>query len=80
MSVYTVHEPPLRGADASAEPERFVFVRDGFHWWAFLLAPLWMLWHRLWLVFVIYLVVVAALTRPCAARRVGLPSIRSSAS
>jgi len=61
MSVYTVHEPPLRSATASAEPERFVFVRDGFYWWAFLLTPLWMLRHRLWLVLVIYLVVTAAL-------------------
>ena len=58
MSVYTVHEPPLRAADALAEPERFIFVRDGFYWWAFLLTPFWMLCHRLWLVFVIYLVVI----------------------
>ena len=61
MSVYTVHEPPLRAHEASSDPERFVFVRDGFHFWAFLLAPLWMLWHRLWLVFVIYVVVIAAI-------------------
>lgn len=61
MSVYTVHEPPRRGADALAEAERFVFVRDGFYWWAFLLTPFWMLRHRLWLVLVIYLVVIAAL-------------------
>ena len=61
MSVYTVHEPPLRAADALAEPERFIFVRDGFYWWAFLLTPFWMLRHRLWLVFVIYLVVMAGL-------------------
>jgi hypothetical protein len=61
MSVYTVHEPPGRGADALAEAERFVFVRDGFYWWAFLLTPFWMLRHRLWLVLVIYLVVIAAL-------------------
>ena len=46
MSVYTVHEPPLRAASRIAEPERFVFVRDGFSFWAFLFAPLWMLWHR----------------------------------
>ena len=52
MSVYTVHEPPLRAAEASPDPERFVFVRDGFYFWAFLLTPLWMLWHRLWLVLV----------------------------
>jgi hypothetical protein len=61
MSVYTVHEPPLRSAAASADPERFVFVRDGFYWWAFLLTPLWMMRRRLWLVLVIYLVVTAAL-------------------
>ncbi|MGC1778418.1 MAG: DUF2628 domain-containing protein, partial [Xanthobacteraceae bacterium] len=44
-----------------ADTERYVFVRDGFHWWAFLLTPLWMLRHRLWLVLVIYLVVTAAI-------------------
>ena len=33
---------------------RFVFVRDGFHFWAFLLAPLWMLRHRMWLEFIAY--------------------------
>jgi hypothetical protein len=33
-----------------------VFVRDGFHVWAFLVAPLWLLAHRLWLAFVIYVV------------------------
>ena len=39
-------------ATGRRDPERFVFVRDGFHFWAFLLAPLWLLWHRLWLVLV----------------------------
>ncbi len=61
MSVYTVHEPPQRSADALVYAERFAFVRDGFYWWAFLLTPLWMLRYRLWLVLVIYLVVVAGL-------------------
>ena len=61
MSVYTVFEPPLRDRDVTVEPERFVFVRDGFSFWAFVLAPVWMLVHRLWLVLVIYLVVAAAL-------------------
>jgi Protein of unknown function (DUF2628) len=56
MPVFTVHEPPVRTAGALADPTRFVFVRDGFYWWAFLLTPLWMLWRRLWLVFVLYLV------------------------
>jgi hypothetical protein len=61
MPVYTVHEPPPRRSESAADPDRFDFVRDGFHFWAFLLAPLWMLWRRLWLVFVLYLVVFAAL-------------------
>jgi hypothetical protein len=60
MSVYTVHEPP-RAADALRNAERLSFVRDGFYVWGFLLAPLWMLWHRMWLVLVGYLVTVAAL-------------------
>ena len=55
MAVYTVHQPPLRNDEASPNPDRFMFVRDGFHLWGFLLAPLWMAWHRLWLVLVLYL-------------------------
>lgn len=61
MSIYTVHQPPLDSVAAAAEPYRFVFVRDGFSWWAFLLTPFWMLRHRLWLALVIYLLVSAAL-------------------
>ena len=57
MSVFTVHEPPLRAADSVADPERFTFVRDGFYFWAFALTPLWMIWHRMWLVLLIYLIV-----------------------
>ncbi len=59
MSIYTVHQPPLDSG--AAEPYRFVFVRDGFSWWAFLLTPLWMLRHRLWLVLAVYLLVSATL-------------------
>jgi hypothetical protein len=62
MAVYTVHEPPARAGISSApEPERFVFVRDGFSLWALLLGPLWMLRHRMWLVLLGYIVVVVAL-------------------
>ena len=61
MTVYTVHEPPSRAGAAASDVERFAFVRDGFSWWAFLFAPLWMLRHRMWLVLLGYMVVVAAL-------------------
>jgi hypothetical protein len=61
MSVYTVHQPPLRAAEQAPDPERLAFVRDGFSAWAFLFAPLWMLCHRLWLVLALYLAGSAAL-------------------
>ena len=61
MSVYTVHEPPPRRGAVAPEAERFVFVRDGFSLWALLLAPLWMLRHRMWLVLVGYIVIAAGL-------------------
>ena len=61
MSVYTVHQPPLDSGAAATEPYRFVFVRDGFSWLAFLLTPLWLLRHRLWLALAIYVLVSAAL-------------------
>jgi len=58
MAVYTVHAPVA--PDLRDEAERFVFVRDGFHTWAMLLGPLWLVWHRLWLVLIGYLVINAA--------------------
>jgi hypothetical protein len=62
MAVYTVHQPPLRAGATSPEPERFVFVRDGFSFAALLFGPLWMLRHRMWLVLLGYGVVVAGLS------------------
>jgi hypothetical protein len=48
MPVYTVHAPSPNAADLRAT-DKFVFVRDGFHFWAMIFGPLWLLWHRLWL-------------------------------
>jgi hypothetical protein len=79
MSVYTVHQPPLRAAEASPDPERFVFVRDGFNFWAFLLAPLWMLWHRLWLVLLIYVVVTVGIQNAMLYAGVGVAGSASAA-
>jgi len=62
MSIYTVYEPPLKAHESVPDPERFVFVRDGFSFWAFLLAPWWMLRHRLWLALVCYVILAVALS------------------
>jgi hypothetical protein len=59
-------------SDASSSPERFLFVRDGFHFWAFVVAPLWLLLHRLWLALLIYVVGYGALSFGFAFARVSL--------
>src|SRR5215211_845126 len=71
MPIYTVHEPPQKRSETRRGPERFRFVRDGFYFWAFLLAPIWMLWHRLWMVLIGYIVVSIALN--VALRFAGAP-------
>jgi hypothetical protein len=73
MKVYTVHEPRKLTGDPVRDAERFVFVRDGFHVWAFLLGPLWMLWHRMWLVLLGYVVLSAAVQAGLWA--LGAPSV-----
>jgi hypothetical protein len=62
MTIYLVLEPPRRDDDPVAHAERIQFVRDRFAWGAFLFAPLWLLWHRLWIALAIYFAVIAALT------------------
>ncbi len=74
MNVYTVHEPRRLTGDPAGDAERFVFVRDGFHVWAFLLGPLWMLWHRMWLVLPAYLVLVALVLAGLAAAGLSGPA------
>ena len=74
MKIYTVHVPVLRDGHVSGDPDRVRFVRDGFHFWAFLLGPLWMIWKRLWLVLVIYLIATAALFAGLTALGVSSPA------
>jgi hypothetical protein len=56
MPAYAVLEPPRRNRSATDHTDRFVFVREKFSIWAFLFGALWMIWRRLWLVLLVYLV------------------------
>ena len=47
MAIFVVMEPPA--ANAAEAAERAVLVRDGFAFLGFLVPPLWLLWHRLWI-------------------------------
>jgi hypothetical protein len=62
MPVYTVHAPVAANARPIGSTDQFVLVRDGFHFWAFIASFLWLLYHRLWLVTLGYLVVMTAVT------------------
>src|SRR5262249_35783678 len=71
MPVYTIHEPPLRRDDDTlAHSARARFVRDGFHVGPMVLAPLWMLFHRLWIELIAYLLIVGGAT--FVLRRLGI--------
>ncbi|MBI1385997.1 MAG: DUF2628 domain-containing protein [Rhizobiales bacterium] len=52
MKTFTVYEPTGNGRDAMARAESFVLVSEGFSWFAFLLAPVWAIANRAWLVLV----------------------------
>ena len=59
MPVYTVHAPEPNNSGIRAA-DRFAFVRDGFHFRAFLFGPLWLVWHRLWLALIGWIAVTVA--------------------
>jgi hypothetical protein len=60
MPVYTVHAPVISNANGRVT-DRFVFVRDGFHFWAALLGVVWLAWHRLWLALIGWIVLMAVI-------------------
>jgi hypothetical protein len=60
MPVYTVHAPIANNAGIAAT-HRFAFVRDGFHFWAAVFGPVWLVWHRLWLALIGWVIVVIAI-------------------
>ena len=60
MPVFTIHGPTANGADLRLT-DKFVFVRYGFHFWAFVFGPLWLIWNRLWLATIGWIIVTVAL-------------------
>jgi hypothetical protein len=60
LKTFLVFEPADGGRDADSS-DRVVFLREKFRWLALFFAPLWLLWHRLWLGFIGWLVAVSAI-------------------
>ncbi len=59
MRLWTVHEPRA-AANAAAWADRTLFIKDGFSWPAFLIPLPWLLYHRLWLGTLIYVLIAVA--------------------
>ncbi len=64
--IFLVFEPKdgLKNAPTFADAERVVFLREKFSWPALFFGPLWLLWHRLWLGLLLWLVAFFALGIP----------------
>jgi len=74
MPVYTVHAPVTNGADLAAT-DKFTFVRDGFHFWAAVAGVIWLVWHRLWLALIGWIVLMIAVDVGLTALGVGRGAI-----
>ena len=61
MATYSVFEPAMQRDNAARHADRYFFLRERFNFAAFLFGPLWMIWRRLWLVLLLYVVAVGAL-------------------
>jgi hypothetical protein len=60
MTIYTVLSPPAEAGSAGPDPDSFVFVKEGFCWPALYMTAIWLLWRRMWLALVLYLVAATA--------------------
>ena len=77
MPVFTIHGPTTNGADVGLI-DKFVFVRDGFHFWAFVFGPLWLVWNRLWLATIGWIIVTVTLHLGLASMGAGRLAIWSA--
>lgn len=58
MPAFTILEPPAYQQAPIEDADRIIFLPERFSLGAFLFGPLWMIWRRLWVVLIVYLVAV----------------------
>lgn len=61
MTLYSVYEPPAAAPDLEARAEGLTFVRQGFSWGALLVPALWLLYRRMWLELILFVLLLALL-------------------
>lgn len=70
MKTYLVFEP-ADGGKNSGTAAKIVFLRDKFSWPALFFTPVWLLWHRLWVWFLVWLLAMVVIG--IATQLFGLP-------
>jgi hypothetical protein len=60
VTVYSVYEP-ADAADLEARSAKVAFVKDGIAWLALAVPILWLIYHRMWLELVAFLVIFMSL-------------------
>jgi hypothetical protein len=61
VTLYSVYEPPADAPDLAARAEALVFVKEGFSWPALFVPGLWLLYQRMWLELVVFVLIFALL-------------------
>jgi hypothetical protein len=61
LRFYSVHAEPWNPATTPQGADRTVMVKEGFSWPAFLISLPWLIWHRMWIVLLLYLALVLGL-------------------
>jgi len=58
MVTYTIYQPAISSRDPIERADELVFVKDGFCWPALFFSVFWLVYHRLWLVLGLTIVIV----------------------
>jgi hypothetical protein len=61
VTVYSVYEPASDDEDIAARADRIAFVKEGFAWLALIVPALWLLYHRMWIEFVVFMALIFGL-------------------
>ena len=61
MTVYSVYEPSALPADIAERADRLAFVKEGFSWIAFLVPALWLIFYRMWIELIVFVLGFAAI-------------------
>ncbi|MDQ0467386.1 DUF2628 domain-containing protein [Labrys wisconsinensis] len=61
MASWSVFEPPASPPGSFEAADASAFVKDGWCWPALLIPPVWLLWRRMWLVFLGWLGALVAI-------------------